>query len=577
MSTIVLRNYQQQAVTATLEHFRKSHHSAVVVLPTGAGKSLVIAELARLAKGNLLVLAHVQELVEQNHAKYQALGLHAGMYSSGLRKRQTEAQVTFASIQSIANHLTDFQQVFSLVIVDECHRVNTDEDSQYQQVLTVLRQRNPKLMLLGLTATPYRLGQGWIYRFDYRGFMRETKHAPFEHCIYELPLSQLIREGYLTTPVCRDAALHHYDFSALTFSEESQQVKALNQLLRKYPRVTRAIIEEVVNLAESRRGVMIFAASVEHAEEIFHYLPAHQAAVITGQTDSNTRQQSIENFKNQTLKFLVNVSVLTTGFDAPHVDLIAILRPTQSVSLYQQIAGRGLRLYPGKKDCLIIDYAGNGFNLFSPEVGTPKPATDTQPVQVFCPACQFANIFWGRHDDQGQVIEHFGRRCQGLIQQQETLQQCHYRFQFKECPYCQHENDIAARRCEHCKKVLIDPDDLLKRALSLKDAKILRCAGISLASENGRLLMTYHDEHGDTLKESFDFNHTAQRQRFNHEFGRRFSQGPRSFNSIEEALLLENLFVAPDFVIAKRHAHFWRVEEKVFHYQGRYRKANELY
>lgn len=576
MSAIVLRNYQQQAVTATLEHFRNSPASAIIVLPTGAGKSLVIAELARRARGHLLVLAHVQELVEQNHAKYQALGQNAGIFSSGLQKRQTDAQVTFASIQSIANHLRDFKQIFSLVIVDECHRVNIDEESQYQQVLTSLRLRNPTLMLLGLTATPYRLGQGWIYRYDYRGFIRETEHASFEHCIYELPLSQLIREGYLTVPVCRDAALHHYDFSALMQTDEQQQRESVNQLLGKYPRVTQAIIEEVVSIAETRRGVMIFAASVEHAEEIYRYLPIHQAAVITGQTDSTTRQQLINHFKEQKLKFLVNVSVLTTGFDAPHVDLIAILRPTQSVSLYQQIAGRGLRLYPGKKDCLIIDYAGNGFNLFSPEVGTPKPATDTQPVQVFCPVCHFANIFWGRQDDQGHVIEHFGRRCQGLIQQPLNPKQCHYRFQFKECPYCQHENDIAARRCEHCSQVLIDPDDQLKRALSLKDAKVLRCAGISFNVDSNRLVITYHDEDGDTLKEFFDLNHTQQRQRFNHQFGRRFSTGPRSFSSVAEVMHVNSLFVAPDFVIAKRQTHFWRVEEKVFHYQGRYRKANEL-
>lgn len=109
----------------------------------------------------------------------------------------------------------------------------------------------------------------------------------------------------------------------------------------------------------------------------------------------------IEDFKAQRFRYLVNVAVLTTGFDAPHVDLIAILRPTESVSLYQQIVGRGLRLAPGKTDCLILDYAGNPHDLYAPEVGTPKGKSDNVPVQVFCPACGFANTFGGKRPPTG--------------------------------------------------------------------------------------------------------------------------------------------------------------------------------
>ena len=577
MTSIVLRNYQKQAVSATLNHFRQSHESAIIVLPTGAGKSLVIAELARLARGKLLVLTHVQELVEQNHAKYEALGLKAGIYSAGLGQRHTSAQVTFASIQSIANHLTAFEHSFSLVIIDECHRVNSQEDSQYQQVIHTLTQRNPSMMLLGLTATPYRLGQGWIYRYDYRGFVRETEHPVFKHCIYELPLSQLIREGYLTSPICINAALHHYDFSSLLGADDQHKTEALSHLLRKYPRVTRAITEEVIELSKTRRGVMLFAASVEHAKEIYGYLPEQQSAIITGTTDSKTRRMLIDAFKQLELKYLVNVSVLTTGFDAPHVDLIAILRPTESVSLYQQIAGRGLRLYPGKQDCLIIDYAGNGFNLFSPEIGSPKPATDTEAVQVFCPICNFANIFWGRKNDQGEIIEHFGRRCQGSVEHEGKQQQCHYRFVFKECHYCHHENDIAARKCEQCNKVLIDPDDILKRALALKDAKVMRCAGISFERQKQCLIVIYHDEQGETLKETFNFDYKKPRRLFNEQFGRRCLKEPKSFDTVDKVLQAETHFKHPDFVIAKRQGQFWLIEEKLFDYQGRYRKANQLH
>ena len=381
-----LRPYQQEAVDATLNHFRRSDESAVIVLPTGAGKSLVIAELARLAKRKILVLTHVKELVEQNHAKYQSYGLAGGIFSAGLKRKESHHQVTFASVQSVSANLDQFRDEYSLVIIDECHRVSGDETSQYQRIIELLRQQNDALKVLGLTATPYRLAMGWIYRYHYRGFVRgsgEDQDKPFQHCIYELPLSYMINRGYLTRPELVNAAVAQYDFSVLAqdrFGEYAE--KDVNQLLSKHKRVTRAIIEQVMELAAERQGVMIFAATVDHAREITGYLPEHETALVTGGTDMNERALLIQCFKQRQLKYLVNVSVLTTGFDAPHVDVIAILRPTQSVSLYQQIVGRGLRLDEGKPDCLVIDYAGNHVNLHHPEVGEPKPNPDLSLIHI---------------------------------------------------------------------------------------------------------------------------------------------------------------------------------------------------
>src|SRR5690606_41766666 len=144
-------------------------------------------------------------------------------------------------------------------------------------------------------------------------------------------------------------------------------------------RSARLIISQIAEFAQTRKGLMIFAATVEHAREITGLLPADDAALITGESPGPERDSLIEDFKAQRFRYLVNVSVLTTGFDAPHVDLIAILRPTESVSLYQQIVGRGLRLAPGKTDCLILDYAGNPHDLFSPESGTAKSQTHQVP------------------------------------------------------------------------------------------------------------------------------------------------------------------------------------------------------
>ncbi|WP_394130672.1 DEAD/DEAH box helicase [Marinobacter nauticus] len=578
-----LRPYQQEAVDATLNHFRKSDESAVIVLPTGAGKSLVIAELARLARRKILVLTHVKELVEQNHAKYQSYGLSGGIFAAGLKRKENHHQVTFASVQSVAANLDQFRDEYSLVIIDECHRLSGKETSQYQRIIELLRQQNDSLKVLGLTATPYRLAMGWIYRYHYRGFVRgsdDEQDKPFRHCIYELPLSYMINRGYLTRPELVNAAVAHYDFSALTqdrFGEYAE--KDVNQLLSKHQRVTRAIIEQVMEMAAERQGVMIFAATVQHAQEIAGYLPEQETALVTGATDLRDRDQLIQRFKQRQLKYLVNVSVLTTGFDAPHVDLIAILRPTQSVSLYQQIVGRGLRLDEGKQDCLVIDYAGNHVNLHHPEVGEPKPNLDSEPVQVFCPGCGFANIFWGKTDSDGRVVEHYGRRCQGLLESIEDdagrPQQCDYRFRFKECPHCGGENDIAARNCGHCHQAIIDPDDQLRDALKLKDAMVIRCAGISLAEEGQKLLMTYHGEDGEELRESFDFSKPAQRAVFNKLFGRRFANGqaPKVFARANEVLEMQVLLPAPDFVIARKQKHYWQVQERIFDYRGQYRKA----
>ncbi|MBQ0815388.1 MAG: DEAD/DEAH box helicase, partial [Marinobacter sp.] len=547
--------------------------------------------LARLARRKILVLTHVKELVEQNHAKYQSYGLTAGIFSAGLKRKENRYQVTFASVQSVSANLDQFRDEYSLIIIDECHRVSGDESSQYQTIIELLRQQNDSLKVLGLTATPYRLAMGWIYRYHYRGFVRgrsgdsDEQNKPFAHCIYELPLSYMINRGYLTRPELVDAAVAQYDFSALSqnrFGEYAE--KDVNQLLSKHQRVTRAIVEQVMELAVKRKAVMIFAATVDHAREITGYLPERQTALITGATDLNERDLLIQRFKQQQLKYLVNVSVLTTGFDAPHVDFIAILRPTQSVSLYQQIVGRGLRLDEGKQDCLVIDYAGNSVNLHHPEVGEKKPNPDSEPVQVFCPSCGFANIYWGKTDSEGHVIEHYGRRCQGLLgpaeedgpaAQNGRPEQCDYRFRFKECPHCGGENDIAARNCHQCKKAIIDPDDQLRDALKLKDAMVIRCAGISLSVDGSKLRITYHGEDGEEFSESFDFSKPAQRNVFNKLFGRRLANGqaPQVFSRVEEVLEIQALMPAPDFVIARKQKHYWQVQERMFDYQGHYRKA----
>ena len=582
--SFTLRPYQQDAVDATIRYFRRSEHPAFIVLPTGAGKSMVIAELSRQARGRVLVLAHVKELVEQNHSKYQAWGLQADIYAAGLQRKESQAKVVFGSVQSVARNLAQFDRAFSLLIIDECHRVSDEAESQYQQIISHLRQHNPRLRLLGLTATPYRLGKGWIYQFHYHGMVRGSEQALFRDCIYELPLRYMIKHGFLVPPNRLDMPVVQYDFSRLQaqssglFSESD-----LNLELKQQQRITPHIIRQIVDYAADRQGVMIFAATVEHAREIFGLLPQDKA-LISAATPASERDVLIAAFKARQLRFMVNVAVLTTGFDAPHVDLIAILRPTESVSLYQQIVGRGLRLSPGKTDCLILDYAGNPHDLYTPEVGSAKGSSDNQPVQVFCPGCGFANTFWGKTTADGTIIEHFGRRCQGALENEDgERQQCDFRFRFKHCPQCNAENDIAARRCSSCDAVLSDPDDMLKAALKLKDALILRCAGMVLeagADQHGEWLQVrYFDEEATEVSERFRLNTPAQRAVFERQFlplHLRAPGVPLAWQHAADLVALSPLLRHPDFIVARKQRHYWQIRDKIFDYQGRYRRANEL-
>ncbi|QTP53951.1 DEAD/DEAH box helicase [Billgrantia sulfidoxydans] len=582
MTSPSLRPYQHEAVRRVVTHFRHSDEPAVVVLPTGSGKSLVIAELARLARGRVLVLAHVRELVEQNHAKYLAYGLEADIFSAGLGRKESARQVVFGSVQSVVRNVERFDDgQFSLLVIDECHRVSPDKDASYRRVIERLRRANPRLKVLGLTATPYRLGQGFIYYRHHHGMVRGDEDGFFRDCVFEQPLRLMVKQGYLAPPRRIDAAVERYDFSALAPAanglfreEELNRVTAGN-------RATPGIVAEIVARADGRQGVMLFAATVAHAEEILGYLPSAEAALVTGTTPPRERERLIAAFKARELKYLVNVAVLTTGFDAPHVDLIAILRPTESVSLYQQIVGRGLRLAPGKGDCLILDYAGNPWDLYAPEVGSPRPASDTEPVQVECPACGHANLFWGRKEGE-LVIEHFGRRCQGLVEDESgKRRQCDFRFRFKVCGDCGAENDIAARRCHGCQTLLVDADDKLKEALRLRDARVLRVAGMQLeATVNGRglprLKVTYHDEDGTTLSEWFALETPAQRGAFAVVFLRDHLRAPGARwqpLSAEEVIAERRRLRHPDFVVGRKVGRHWQVREKLFDYTGRYRRA----
>lgn len=548
----------------------------MVVLPTGSGKSLVIAELARIAKGRVLVLAHVKELVEQNHEKYESYGLTAGIFSASLGKKDREQKAIFGSVQSVARASDDFFADFSLLVIDECHRVADESATQYQEIIKKLLDRNPGLCILGLTATPYRLGLGWIYERASNGEIKTEQPRFFKQCVFELPLSYMIKNGFLTSPIKVDIPVTSYDFSALSEDGRSFTAAEIEEVLKGQKRLTPLIIKNIIDITEryERQGVMIFSGSVRHAEEIATYLPEGQWRLVLGDTEISERTEIISAFKQKKFKYLVNVSVLTTGFDAPHVDVIAILRPTESNSLYQQIVGRGLRLSENKKDCFILDYTGMGHDIYAPEISDRRPKKDTVPVLVECPACGFENHFWGYADSDGQAFEHFGRKCRGTSEDPVTFEiiPCGFRFRLKLCHSCGAENDITARACEKCDATLIDADAKLKQAKLSKNSHILTPDRITFEErkdKNNRsyLEIRYYDHDGQYVSEAHFFSNPTSIKKFNINFLRSHLRRPElaaAFTDPMEVIKYQKLFRLPAFLIARKQEQYWKITEKIF-------------
>lgn len=507
---MTLRPYQQDAFDAAIEWIRRCIDPCLIEAATGSGKSHLVAAIAaeihRMSGKKILCIAPSSELVEQNYEKYRATGAKASIFSASLKKWEMRHPVIFGTPQTVSNQVARFNSKFAAVIIDEAHGVTPT----LLKIIGHMQGQNPKLRVVGMSATPYRLGTGYIYANHYRLGTMDDAIDPFFHTlVHSIGGRELIDDGYLTPPVF-DAPAEHYDTSGLEQQSNGHWKSAtVDQAFVGHGRKTSAIVADVVERSRYRQGVMIFAATVQHAEEVMASLPPSISAIVTSGTKPSERRQILADFKARRIKYLVNVSVLTTGFDAPHVDVIAILRATESVALLQQIIGRGLRLCEGKRDCLILDYAENierhcpGGDVFDPTI-VAKVATKGEPMEVSCPWCHHVNEFGARKNDEGygvnsegyftdlagNVIEvadgkpfpaHYGRRCQGEVLVGGRHVQCGYKWSFKECHECQAENDIAARYCTSCRAEIVNPNDKLKEiaAKIANDPYRLRLAEIN--------------------------------------------------------------------------------------------------
>lgn len=491
---MTLRPYQQDAVNATMSMLRRSISPIVIEAPTGAGKSHIIAaladELTAISNKKLLCIAPSAELVTQNYEKYRAsTGRKASFYSASVGEKSLRHSVIFGTPMTIKNSLDKFRMSFVAVVLDEAHRITPT----VRDIIARLRQHNPNLRVIGLSATPYRLGDGYIYRQDEKGNAYGEEHARkpyFTHRVYTIEASHLIEKGWLTPPTLVNSE-ESYDVSQLeknSFGKYSSE--SIDRAFVGQGRKTAKIVDQIVKISADRRGVLIFAATVAHAREVLESLPSELSAIVTGKTKKSERKKILKQFKSMKIKYLVNVSVLTTGFDAPHVDVVAMLRPTESVSLMQQMIGRGLRIAEGKSDCIVLDYAENvkkhcpDGNLFDPEIKADRLSGGIK-MEVKCEDCESINGFSIRadarnvdHDENGYAIDltgkriigehgpepvHYGRRCNGLVRTSSgEWIRCSYRWTHKKCKACKSENDIAARFCVECGEELVNPNKKLK-------------------------------------------------------------------------------------------------------------------
>ncbi len=426
-----LRDYQQKTLDDLLDWFDNNKSgNPCIVLPTGSGKSWVIAELCKYAlqqwpQTKILNLTHVKEIIQQDVEKMDLAWPFApvGIYCAGLGQKNIEP-ITFASIHSIRTRAEQLGHI-DLILIDECHRVSHKNEGGYRKFIEQLRAINPSLRVVGFTATPYRLGHGLI----------TDDPALFKVLIEPVSIQELIHKGWLA-PLRSKATKKKLDTSGVKKVGgefvESELQKAVNTEDNNIN-----VINEVIEKAENKKSWLFFCTGVDHAVRICEILNSKGivSKCVTGKTPKEERAQILEDFKSGKIKAVTNANVLTTGFDHPSLDLIAMLRPTLSASLYVQMAGRGMRTAEGKADCLVLDFAG--------VVSTHGPITAVQPT--------------GKNNGTGEAP-------------------------FKVCPVCEEILHASVKKCKCCghkfpkkkKDLKLREDDIMGMNYDkTKDVKII--------------------------------------------------------------------------------------------------------
>ena len=372
------RDYQAYAINELFGYFEKRPDgNPIVVMPTGTGKSIVIGGfikevLHRYPGQRIMKLTHVKELIAQNLNRMLDIWPEApvGVFSAGLKRREILKPITFAGIASAVKRPKAFGHI-DLVLIDECHLVSPKADTMYQSFLNALKETNPNLRTIGFTATHYRLGQGLL-----------TEGGLFDDVCVDMSTMEsfnwFIDQGYLCRLVPRPTTTE-LDIEDVKIQRGEYNLKQLQEAVDRED-ITKNALQETLALAADRKHWLVFSSGIDHAINITLMLlrMGIPATCVHSKMSGNERDKRIRGFLNGKYRAIVNNGILTTGFDFPAIDLIVMLRPTQSPGLWVQMLGRGTRAdyAPGhdltttvgrlqaiatsaKKNCLVLDFAGN--------------------------------------------------------------------------------------------------------------------------------------------------------------------------------------------------------------------------
>lgn len=449
-----LRPYQSKAVEDCWGALKQNDDPVLLMASVGAGKSLMLAKILldmQNAGKRALCLVNNAELVRNNCATLIDEGGNASIYCAALDSKDCTKPIVFGTPQSVLNGINKNETIgkikFNIIVVDEAHAINYhNHRSSFMRILRHYKQEYPNMRLLGATGTNFR----------FKGTTIVGRDCLFKTQVGNITTEQLIKDKYLIEPSFEIDNELIIDFSKVKIKSNGQfDQKQLELVIDKSARLTQLICEQVIHIMETqqRRGVFFFATTKKHAFEILSHLPTTESAIILGETPQDERTDILEKARKGSIKYLVNIAIISVGVDIPSYDTIAYLRPTESLVLLVQTMGRVLRLSPstGKSEALVLDFAGNierhrDWDNPVLQEAVKQTVDKDKPLVILCPSCMTMNT------------EH-ARRCIGIVNES----RCDYYFEFKEC-VCSAKNDIAARLCHSCHEELIDPNAKLSMA-----------------------------------------------------------------------------------------------------------------
>lgn len=553
------RFYQQEAHDAAIKWVKQYSDPCLLGLPMGSGKSIIVAMLAKtmheLSGGKkVLCLCPNKELVEQNFSKYQSIGGKASIYSASISK-SLRHPVVFGTEGTVVKIAERIGSEYTCVIIDEAHKVT----NTMMSIVDDMKKGNPNLRVIGLTATEYALNKGYIFELtEDNKLVQETVNPYYKKRVYKISADELIALGFLTPPKVGMVS-DEYDTSNLELKNGKFSDKQLADAFEGKT-TTEKIIQDIIVKSQDRKRVLIFASTIKHAEEIQRLIP--NSGLITGKTPKKEREQLLADFASGKFKHLINVSILTTGYDLPILDCIAILRPTESAGLYQQIIGRGTRLAPNKKDFLVLDYAKNidqffeGKNsIFDPNVKAygSKPQVRVSVMCEYCgteqehsrrPSYENWDAFGYCTDLTGERLDPpipitYGRRCIGVsLIGKNQYARCDYYWTHRTCEDCGAKSDIAARSCPECNKVFIDPDSKLNETatvLEVGDTSIARVDSMEVkkATDGSMIFVKFNTPHGLIKSKFYPTHRHSYIAKHGYAFERATEKGIKTPSKIE--------------------------------------------